>query len=110
MCSIISGQIDGSGPTLDHPIHALDGERLVCAVSGLEQVLVRLHIAAGKKDGKSLVDGFVDHQDVDLPGLGLFDADGVSNPFPGYVLDLEAQDVSGSDTVVDTQGEQQQDL
>ncbi|SBW10644.1 hypothetical protein KL86DPRO_60238 [uncultured delta proteobacterium] len=52
--------------------------------------------------------GLVDHEDVDFPGLGFLDGDGVTNSFSGEVLNSELEKVSGADSIVDTKGEKQE--
>lgn len=44
MSTIVSGQIDGSGPSLDHTVDGLDCERPVLSGSGLEKIILRFTI------------------------------------------------------------------
>ena len=54
------------------------------------------------------MDLFVDGQDVDFVGFGLPDLDGVSGFEVFYVRDFEFEEIAGSDSVVDAEGEEKE--
>lgn len=108
VCSIVSLEIDAPCPTLDHSVDCLDCQRSVVSRAGFEKVVGGLAIFTGEVCGQSFVDGFVEHDDVGLAGFGFFDGDGVTHSFVGEVLDFEAEDVTSSDSIVDTKGEKQE--
>ena len=108
VCSIVPLEIDAPCPCLDHSVYCLDCQRSVFSRAGFEKVVGGLAIFTGKVCGQSFVDGFVEHDDVGLAGFGFFDGDGVTNSFIGEVLDFEAEDVTSSDSIVDTKGEKRE--
>ena len=46
--SIVSREIDSPGPTLDHAVHGLDGQRAVLSCSRFKKIVLRLAIFTGE--------------------------------------------------------------
>ena len=67
-----------------------------------------MEVFTGKVCGEGFVDGFIEHDDVCFASFGFFDGDGVTCFFACEVFDFESEDVTSSDTIVDTKGEQEE--
>ena len=54
------------------------------------------------------MDSFVEHEDIGFSGFRFSDGDGVTYSFVEEVFDFEAENVTSSDSVVDTKGKKQE--
>lgn len=108
MGTIVSRQIDGPGPSLDHSVDGLDTQGLVLSGSRFEKIMLRLAILTCQECGQGFVDGLIDHEHICFAGFWFFDADGVTGLFSCEVFDFELEEVACSDAVVDAKGEQEQ--
>ena len=54
------------------------------------------------------MDSFVEHEDIGFSGFRFSDGDSVTYSFVEEVFDFESENVTSSDSVVDTKGKKQE--
>ena len=75
---------------------------------GLEKVLIVFRVLSEQEVTQGFVHLFVDDKGIEFFGLGLFNLDGVTGLEVFEVRDLEFEQVSYPDSIVDTKGKKKE--
>lgn len=108
VCAVVSLEVYCSAPFFDFGVDGHDGERSSGGFSWFEKVIIIFEVWGVQIGSESLVDGFVDDEDVWFSSFWFFDLDLVSGFCIFELCGFEFEEVASSDAVIDAEGEEEE--